>query len=479
MSRLLSWLSKKSDRQGCETMKRLSSQLRTVLRDPHAAVDLCALGGGTALAGAAARLKNKSVLLVTSRQMVCAVALVELDGLVQRMVVAPPDVTDEQLRFIFQEASLDFIVSDDAQRCEPIAPGHVVSVGLPIASTQNAIPRDVDTDWVLMTSGTSGPPKLVAHKLAALTGAIPQTLESDPQIRWATFYDIRRYGGLQIFLRAIIGGTDLVLSSPQESIGDFLRRLDAEKVTSISGTPSQWRRALMSGECAVFKPDYVRLSGEIADQMVLDALRAAFPSAQVGHAYASTEAGVAFAVNDGLEGIPMKFFTAPAGAVEMKIEDGSLRIRSNRRASCYVVPANLALVDHEGFIDTGDLLEQRGDRFVFVGRRGGIINVGGLKVNPEEVEAVINSHEGVLMSLVYARKNPFTGALVVADVVLAEPALASNHDAIRQDIIALCQARLPRQKQPAFLKFVSSLPLTPAGKLSRGAGSPARSDEHA
>ena len=50
------------------------------------------------------------------------------------------------------------------------------------------------------------------------------------------------------------------------------------------------------------------------------------------------------------------------------------------------------LTDSEGFVDTGDMVELRGDRYYFVGRRGGIINIGGLKVHPEEIEAVINRH---------------------------------------------------------------------------------------
>ena len=51
-----------------------------------------------------------------------------------------------------------------------------------------------------------------------------------------------------------------------------------------------------------------------------------------------------------------------------------------------------ALADEDGFVDTGDMLELRGDRYYFAGRREGIINVGGQKVHPEEVEAVINRH---------------------------------------------------------------------------------------
>src|SRR5215469_7789308 len=62
-----------------------------------------------------------------------------------------------------------------------------------------------------------------------------------------------------------------------------------------------------------------------------------------------------------------------------------------------------------GWVDTGDLVELRGDRYFFMGRRGGIINVGGQKVHPEEVEAVINRHPAVHSSLVKARKSPVMG----------------------------------------------------------------------
>ena len=67
-------------------------------------------------------------------------------------------------------------------------------------------------------------------------------------------------------------------------------------------------------------------------------------------------------------------------------------------------------------------IERRGDRCYFVGRRGGVINVGGVKIHPEEVEAALNSHATVRASRVFARKNPITGALVCADVVLREGA---------------------------------------------------------
>ena len=111
---------------------------------------------------------------------------------------------------------------------------------------------------------------------------------------WSTFYDIRRYGGLQVFLRALLERRLLVLSDADESVERFLARVASAGVNRISGTPSHWRRALMSGAAAAIAPSYVRLSGEIADQAILDALHAAYPAARIEHAFASTEAGVAF-----------------------------------------------------------------------------------------------------------------------------------------------------------------------------------------
>ena len=73
---------------------------------------------------------------------------------------------------------------------------------------------DRRTEWVMLTSGTTGVPKLVMHDLSpAYVGASHAPSPADGAAVWGTFYDIRRYGGLQIFLRAVLGGASLVLSS--------------------------------------------------------------------------------------------------------------------------------------------------------------------------------------------------------------------------------------------------------------------------
>ena len=322
----------------------------------------------------------------------------------------------------------------------------------------------------MLTSGTSGAPKIVGHTLDGLTGAIvAEGPARDPNATWATFYDIRRYGGLQIFLRAVIGGGSMVLSEPGRSARRSRRAAARARRHPHLRHAVALAQLLMSGAAAHFSPRYVRLSGEIADQAVLDGLARAFPHASIGHAYASTEAGVGFAVNDGREGFPADLIGAEP---RRRRDEGRRRLAADPlpRARRTPISARDAppLADADGFVDTGDMVELRGERYHFVGRRGGIINIGGLKVHPEEVEAVINRHPSVRMSRARSRSSPITGAIVVADVVLADGA-----DAGRQrrrsatEILGRCRDALAAHKVPAVIRFVERLDVTAAGKLAR------------
>jgi acyl-coenzyme A synthetase/AMP-(fatty) acid ligase len=422
--------------------------------------DLAQIAGGTTLNGNASALAGRTVLLRVADPLFAALGLIELDGVARRIVLCPPDLADEALPGVIATAGVDAVISDNT----PPAAGsqlRLVRIALPARPLVATPAAGHDTEWVMFTSGTSGPPKMVAHSLGGLTGAIKPAAGAPPV--WGTFYDIRRYGGLQILLRALLGEGSLLITSPAETMVDFLTRLGRHGATHLTGTPSHWRSVLMRPEAAAISPRYVRLSGEIADQSVLDALAARFPGALIGHAYASTEAGVGFEVNDGFEGFPAAYLGRP-GEVEMRVVDGALKLRSARASIGYVNADAASLHDAEGFVDTGDMVELRGDRYYFVGRRGGIINVGGLKVHPEEIEAVINSHPAVRMSLVRSRRNPFTGAIAIAEVVLNTPA---DETAVKTEILEICRRELAPFKVPASLKFTASLAMTAGGKLER------------
>jgi acyl-coenzyme A synthetase/AMP-(fatty) acid ligase len=410
------------------------------------------------------RLRGCSVLLATTAQLPTALAAIELDGIARRILLCTPDLAPH-LPAIVAEGQVDAIVTDDPHL-------KLASFGFPLINCDGTfvptghlnLERSIETQWVLFTSGTTGRPKMVAHTLSSLTGPLDDGVAVATDAVWSTFYDIRRYGGLQILLRALIGGGSMVLSNAEEAVGDFLARLATAGVTHLSGTPSHWRRALMSSTAASISPTYVRISGEVADQNILNRLRRAYPASNIAHAFASTEAGVAFDVRDGLAGFPASFLSDPNHPqVELRVEDHTLRIRSSRTALGYL---GQQLHAPGGFVDTGDLVEKRGDRYYFIGRAEGVINVGGQKVYPEEVEDLIAQHPDVQVARVWPRKNPIMGAVVAADVVI-QPKPNYPFSTIRGDLIKACRAALPAHKVPVTVRQVDSIEMTAAGKVRR------------
>ena len=425
---------------------------------------------GSILDGRGEELRGRSVVIMTAGQLSTALAMFELDGIARRIVIYPYELTLDYLSFVIGATNAAAIVSDRSA-----LPGGSASVRHYTPGPHTIIPRNYDrntqqqTEWITFTSGTMGPPKLVVHTLSSLTGAIRCNEILPKRVVWGTLYDIRRFGGLQVFLRAILSGSSLVLSSPTESIGSYLTRAGSFGVTHISGTPSQWRRVLMSGSAHLIAPEYVRLSGEIADQAILNHLRSTYPQARIVHAFGSSEAGTVFEVKDGAAGFPASVIGRGAN-IEMKVQSQTLRVRSPWTASRYLGDDAPVLKDGEGFVDTGDLLDLRDGRYYFIGRRDGRINIGGLKVHPEEVEAVINLHPAVHMSRVRAKKSPITGSIVIADVVLISQPAAESHvvQALQSDLLQFCRKSLPSHKVPVLFRFVSTLAIAESGKMSRG-----------
>ena len=442
---------------------------------PSADLTIRAMAGGSCLDGSPLTPVGQSVLVRTREQISAAKALVELDGLARRLILCPPDLAEDHLPVVVRDGEVTMVVADQIEMSPTLAALPHLMIGDPHPCEPRPSGEPVRTEWAMFTSGTTGPPKMVVHDLEGLTGAIKPADADNPPV-WATFYDIRRYGGLQILLRGLLGGGSMVIAGSDEPMVDLIRRMGRHGVTRVSGTPSHWRKALMSGAAQLISPAYVRLSGEIADQAILNLLKHAFPNAAVGHAYASTEAGVGFEVNDGLEGFSASLIDSHGGEVEMAVVDGSLRVRSGRTATRYLGGDPQPLIEPDGFVDTGDMVELRDGRYHFAGRKSGVINVGGLKVHPEEIEHVVNSHPMVQMSVAFGQRNPITGMIVVAEVVLSQIGSADAHEgdaqerdewAIRREILAFCRSKLAAFKVPAKLRIVPSLRITEGGKLLR------------
>jgi acyl-coenzyme A synthetase/AMP-(fatty) acid ligase len=330
---------------------------------------------------------------------------------------------------------------------------------IPTAVAASAPETVLETAWYLATSGTTGTPKWIAHRFAGLSRAIKCKAAQQP-LRWGLCYPPYRFAGLQVLLQSVLSGACLIDSSQGDS-SVRIQTLQQYQVNALSATPSLWRQLLMTHQLSSVPLQQLTLGGEIADQPLLTQLQRLFPSARLLHIYASTEAGVGFAVSDGQAGFPAVWLDQPRSQVQLRI---------NAQQHLCIKPAVMPIeqsvlqVDQYGFIDTTDVVELRADRVLFLGRASGAINVGGNKVHPEQVEQVLLQHDAVLQARVYGKASSVLGQLVVADIVAVPE---TDTKILQADLMNLCFKQLQRHQTPTRYRWVSQLSNNSTGKLSR------------
>src|ERR1700689_4867353 len=130
------------------------------------------LSRGTSLGGRVSELSGRSVLLATKKQLTTALALIELDGQARRITILPPDVDVDHLGSFLLAAEIDAVIFDGE------LPRTLREIPIRVSCASSLVPAEqvgagrIDTEWVLLTSGTTGKPKLVLHNFQGLTGAI-------------------------------------------------------------------------------------------------------------------------------------------------------------------------------------------------------------------------------------------------------------------------------------------------------------------
>lgn len=420
-----------------------------------------------AQAGVFEAMPDARVAVVLRDPLSLARALVALDGQVDALLLLSAQAKADVITQLIQNEACTHLLTDreDLEEDAPAPSPPVLSLPALLGAHREASPRQ--TSWLMTTSGTTGLPKIIPHTLASLSRTVVK-LSGAPV--WGMLYDGTRFAGMQLLLQGLVGGGKLVLVDTNQALGQQVADMAACSVTHLSTTPTLWRRILMAPRHQDLPLTQVTMGGEIADQGILSKVKAAYPKARVTHIYAATETGVGFAVNDAKAGFPDRFLDAAPGGVGVKVDDKGLWLRPPAHKAA-PPPASSVLCDEEGYLFTGDMVERRDGRIYFLGRDSGVINVGGVKVHPERVEAIIADVPGVALVKVSAKKNPFTGSLVLATV---QPDGSQPEDALRKAIIAACQSKLEREAAPAIIKFAPDLEINAAGKIVRNsqAGTP-------
>lgn len=326
-------------------------------------------------------------------------------------------------------------------------------------ATPNATQHVMASNWYLATSGTTGKPKWIQHSLQKLTKTV-NTKASSRDLCWGLVYQPYRFAGLQVVLQSVLSGACLVDGSEGE-VEQRLNIMVQAKVSALSATPSLWRQFLFSSKLATLPLQQLTLGGEIADQSLLNTLQQLFPYAKLRHIYASTEAGVAFAVTDGKAGFPRRYLDQGYYDLQLKVDQQQ---HLWLKGPAQFAPELEARVDSNGFLDTEDLVQLTAERVLFLGRASGVINVGGNKVHPEQVEQEILKVAGVAAARVYGKNSSILGQLVMAQIV-ASPDTDEKELVVR--VTQHCQQQLQRHQLPFKIQLLSALPLAASGKQLR------------
>jgi o-succinylbenzoate---CoA ligase len=329
---------------------------------------------------------------------------------------------------------------------------------------------------VIHTSGTTSAPRPIELSYgnllwSALGSAV--ALDRDPRERWLCALPVSHVGGLSILVRSAIYATTAVIHERFET-DRVLRALRAQQVTLVSLVSTTLARLLDAG---LERPPALRHAltggGPVPDALVARAREAGVP---VSSTYGLTEAcsqvttggPPLFCTRVRIDGVPGD------GAFDIEGAPGDRTPEHPARRSGAGAHVGEILVsgptiaagsrDHDGWLHTGDLgsLDERGCLSV-TGRVADTIVSGGENVAPAEVEAVLESHPGVLEAAVLGRVDPTWGEAVAA-IVVRRPGAVLDDESLR----AHCAERLARYKVPKQFDIATApLPRTRSGKLLR------------
>ena len=343
-------------------------------------------------------------------------------------------------------SEIDGVREEDINKTEFIGELQVTSFAEVVKAIQES-----QSEITIFTSGTTGQPKKVVHHVSTLTRAVRLGEKYHGQI-WGFAYNPTHMAGLQVFFQAFENENTFV-NVFNMSRAEVYELIEKYQITHISATPTFYR-LLLPYEKPYESVVRVTLGGEKSDQHLYDSINKIFPNARINNVYASTEAGSLFAAKGDA-------FLIPENIRDKFLIDENSELLIHKS----LLGSSDSFKFDGDYYHSGDLIEwvnQEEGLFKFKSRKNELINVGGYKVNPGEVEAVINSIPGVCQSLVFGKPNSILGNVLVAEVQLED-----NVELTELEIRQAIKDQLQDFKIPRKIKFVDEFSLTRTGKLKR------------
>lgn len=363
-------------------------------------------------------------------------ALAARQAIVVPLTPLPPDTLDERASTAGATAVIE-VPADGPHRIarrEPVA-------APPLIAELRGRGR---AGLVLFSSGSTGAPKACLLDLDSL---LETTRHERRGYRTLVFLLLDHIGGINTMIRVLGHGGSAVIVADR-SVETVAAAIERHRVELLPTSPTFLKMLLIAD--APRRRDLsslgiVTYGTEVMPPATLAALRQALPDVRLKQTYGLSEIGILPTRSRGPDSLWLKI---GGEGVEHRIVDGILQVRAPTAMAGYLnAPSPF---DDHGWLDTRDRVETDGEWLRILGRDSELINVGGEKVHPTEVENVLLAAPNIRDATVAARANPVTGAVVVATLALIEQEEIGQ---LRHRLDSFCRARLEPFKVPAHYRI--------------------------
>jgi long-chain acyl-CoA synthetase len=328
--------------------------------------------------------------------------------------------------------------SDDAYTFEKC------STPVPNELTTAFLAREVP-GLIVFTSGSTGKPKGILQDCERVMRKFVEQRQG-----WSTvlFLMLDHFGGFNTLLSTFAyGGTGVCL--PDRSPEAVCRVIEQSHATLLPTTPT-FINLLIASYCYknfdLSSVKFITYGTEVMPASTLAKLKEIFPNAKIKQTYGLSELGVLRSKSESEDSVWVKI---GGEGFETKIVDNILWIRSEANMFGYLNAPNP--FDEEGWMCTGDHVEIRGEYMRILGRKSEMINVGGQKVFPAEIENILLDAGNITEVTVVAVPHPVMGYVVKAKVSLYEP---EDRFELTQRLRTYCMARMAKYKVPVKYEII-------------------------
>lgn len=353
---------------------------------------------------------------------------------------------EDGLNLAFNQSN-DFLIVDESRLNQSVR-AYLTENGFQIISSRKesyAVTSQSTPDSLfVITSGTTGQPKLIRHSVSSLNTFLNVT-DLEP-LTWFVPAPVGSFAWYQmIFLHKSVERQKIVLTNAKELTHDFEIGIKDFLFDALSCTPTFIRYISMTFDRKFFEGAKIKrltLGGEVIQKSDLDLAAELFPGVKINHIYAASEIGPIFTSSDTKPGYSLNKYRQ---GIDFKLEDEMLFVKNRLRPSM------------NEWYKTGDCAVINGDRLMILGRQEqDFINVGGNRVGLKRIEEVILKVPGILWARAYGVKSRLMGDVVGVEVMVESEA---NKADIEFDLNCKCLEILTDYEIPCEVVFVESIQL--------------------